>query len=212
MEEIFKSTGTMWSTHILLAPSSEPAALVYLSSYEGCALGECYRDIGCHSLIIYDNMNNHAKAYRQIALMIKNPPGREAYPGDMFYQQARLLERAAQMSRKYGFGSLTAFPIYETQLANIRTFIATNLISITDGQVYLTKKVFQTGLKPAIDIFKSVSRVGSRAQSPILTWASQGLLKLLISYFNTEQRKQMGFKLKEKELLIHNKATSALGV
>lgn len=114
-------------------------------------------------------MNNHAKAYRQCALMIKNPPGREAYPGDTFYQTARLLERAAQMSRKYGFGSLSAFPIYETQLENIRTYIATNLISITDGQVYLSKNLYNFGIRPAIDMFKSVSRIGSRAQAPVLT-------------------------------------------
>jgi F-type H+-transporting ATPase subunit alpha len=169
MEKLYKETGTMWYTHILIAQAGEPSALVYLSCYEGCTLGECFRDIGYHSLVIYDNMNNHAKCYRQISLIVKNPPGREAYPGDMFYQQARLLERAAQLSRKYGFGSLSAFPIYETQLGNIRTFIATNLISITDGQIYLSSKIFRVGLKPAIDIFKSVSRVGSRAQSTLLT-------------------------------------------
>lgn len=169
LETSLKLTGSMWYTAILLTPASEPAGLVYVSAYEGCTLGECYRDIGCHALVIYDTMNNHAKAYRQVALMIKNPPGREAYPGDTFYQTARLLERAAQMARKYGFGSLTAFPVYETQLENIRTYIATNLISITDGQIYLSKKLYNFGVRPAIDMFKSVSRVGSRAQSPLLT-------------------------------------------
>jgi F-type H+-transporting ATPase subunit alpha len=114
-------------------------------------------------------MNNHAKSYRTIALLIKNPPGREAYPGDIFYQQARLLERAAQLAKRFGFGSLSAFPVYETQMENIKTFIATNLISITDGQLYLSRKIFQTGLRPAIDMFKSVSRIGTRAQPEILT-------------------------------------------
>lgn len=159
----------MWYTHILSVRPYEASALLYLSTYEGCAMGECLRDVGYHALVVYDKMNNHAKAYRQMTLLIKNPPGREAYPGDIFFQQARLLERAAQMARKYGYGSLTAFPVYETQLENIRTYIATNLISITDGQIYLSKKIFQTGLRPAIDIFKSVSRVGSKAQPALLT-------------------------------------------
>jgi F-type H+-transporting ATPase subunit alpha len=163
-------------------------------------------------MAIYDNLNNHAHAYRQMALMVRNPPGREAYPGDMFYQHARLLERAAQLSRKYGYGSLSAFPIYETQLERITSLIATNLISITDGQIYLSKKLFLKGLKPAIDIFKSVSRVGVRAQSELLTWACEELPSLLISYFNTEQRLKMGFTLKPKQVLHHNLAKASLGI
>jgi F0F1-type ATP synthase alpha subunit len=138
-------------------------------TFEGCAVSECFRDCGQNVLEIFDNLNNHAIAYRQMALLIRNAPGREAYPGDIFYQHSRLLERAAQLSRKFGYGSLTMLPVYETQLENIATYICTNLISITDGQIYLAKKLFQRGLKPAVDIYKSVSRVGTKAQPPILT-------------------------------------------
>ncbi len=212
LENFLASRGTMWYSYILLTRPSEPAALVFITAYEGCALAECYRDVGCDALVVYDNLNNHAQAYRQMALLVKNPPGREAYPGDMFYQHARLLERAAQLSRKYGYGSLSAFPIYETQLERIRTLICTNLISITDGQIYLSKKIFLTGLKPAVDIHTSVSRVGIKAQSEILTWACEELPDLLLGYFNTEQRLKLGFTLKPLQKLRHNKAKAALGI
>ncbi len=212
LEKFFKQCGSMWYTHILGTRPSEPAALVYVTAYEACAVAECFRDIGFHALLILDNMNNHAKAYRQMSLLVKNPPGREAYPGDVFFQHSRLLERAAQMSRQYGYGTLSAFPIYETQLENIRTYICTNLISITDGQIYLSKHLFKSGFKPAVDIHKSVSRVGVKAQSELLTWASSELPNILLGYFNTEQRLKMGFRLTRHQEIAHNKAKSAKGV
>lgn len=203
----------MWYTHLLLVKAGLPGALVYLGTYEGCSIGECFRDIGYNSLVVYDKMNNHAKSYRQISLLIKNPPGREAYPGDMFYQQARLLERAAQLAKRFGYGALSAFPIYETQRNNMRTLIATNLISITDGQIYLNTKIFRRGVKPAIDVFKSVSRVGTRAQPVLLTWASQELGELVRHYFKTEQKKTLGHKLKgKKKINYFNKAKTAMSV
>jgi F-type H+-transporting ATPase subunit alpha len=120
-------------------------------------------------MVAYDKLNNHAVSFRQMALLARNAPGRDAFPGDMFYQHARLLERAAQLCKNFGNGSLSAFPLFETQLDNITAYICTNLISITDGQLYLAFKLFQRGIKPAVDLFKSVSRVGTKAQAPLLT-------------------------------------------
>jgi F-type H+-transporting ATPase subunit alpha len=208
----FRKRGAMWYSNILSTPSGNSAALIYLSAYESCAMAECYRDIGYSALTVYYDMNNHGKSYRQMALLVGNPPGREAFPGDMFYQHSRLLERAAQLSKKNGYGSLSSFPIYETQKENIKTLLCTNLISITDGQIYLSKYLFRNGFKPAIDLKKSVSRIGIRAQSELLTWACEELRDLLLSYLKVERWLQMGIKLKPRMRYRHNKATSALGI
>lgn len=151
-------------TTVVVASASDPAPLQYLAPYSGCAMGEFYRDNGGHALIIYDDLSKHAVAYRQIALLLRRPPGREAYPGDVFYIHSRLLERAAKMAVDYGSGSLTALPIVETQAGDVTAYITTNVISITDGQIYLEPDLFYSGVRPAMNAGLSVSRVGGAAQ------------------------------------------------
>jgi F-type H+-transporting ATPase subunit alpha len=150
---------------IVAATSSDSAALQFLAPYTGCAIGEYYRDSGRHALIVYDDLTKHAAAYRQISLLLRRPPGREAYPGDIFYVHSRLLERAAKLNLQYGGGSLTALPIIETQAGDVSGYIPTNVISITDGQIFLEKELFNQGIRPAINVGLSVSRVGSAAQT-----------------------------------------------
>ncbi|MGO9620366.1 MAG: F0F1 ATP synthase subunit alpha, partial [Desulfobaccales bacterium] len=156
--------GAMKHTIVVNASASEPAALQYVAAFSGCAMGEYYRDIGRHALIIYDDLTKQAQAYRQISLLLRRPPGREAYPGDIFYNHSRLLERAAKMNDDKGGGSLTALPIIETQQGDVSAYIPTNVISITDGQVYLEPSLFFSGVRPAINVGLSVSRVGGAAQ------------------------------------------------
>jgi F-type H+-transporting ATPase subunit alpha len=156
--------GAMDYTIIVAASASEPAPLQYISPYSGCAMGEYFRDTGRHALIIYDDLSKQAVAYRQLSLLLRRPPGREAYPGDVFYLHSRLLERAAKLSEKLGGGSLTALPIIETQAGDVSAYIPTNVISITDGQIYLESALFYSGIKPAINVGLSVSRVGGSAQ------------------------------------------------
>ena len=156
--------GAMEYTTIVAANAAEPAAMQYLAPYAGCAIGEYFRDKGEHALIIYDDLSKQAAAYRQVSLLLRRPPGREAYPGDIFYNHSRLLERAAKMSDELGAGSLTALPIIETQEGDVSAYIPTNVISITDGQIYLDKDLFFAGVRPAIDVGLSVSRVGGSAQ------------------------------------------------
>ena len=151
-------------TIIVMATASEPAPLQYLAPYAGCTIGENFRDNGRHALIIYDDLSKHAVAYRQMSLLLRRPPGREAYPGDVFYLHSRLLERAAKMNDKLGGGSLTALPIIETQAGDVSAYIPTNVISITDGQIYLETDLFYSGVRPAINPGLSVSRVGGDAQ------------------------------------------------
>jgi F-type H+-transporting ATPase subunit alpha len=146
------------------ASASDPSPLQYLAPYSGCAIGEYFRDIGQHSLLIYDDLSKHAAAYREIALLLRRPPGREAYPGDVFYLHSRLLERAAKLNDENGGGSLTALPIIETQAGDVSGYIPTNVISITDGQIYLEPELFNAGVRPAINVGISVSRVGGNAQ------------------------------------------------
>lgn len=157
-------TGAMDHTIVVLASASDPAALSYIAPYAGCAMGEYFMDQGKDVLVVYDDLSKHAWAYRQISLLLKRPPGREAYPGDVFYLHSRLLERAAKLSEKYGGGSLTALPIIETQAGDVSAYIPTNVISITDGQIYLESDLFYQGIRPAINAGLSVSRVGSAAQ------------------------------------------------
>lgn len=156
--------GAMEYTTVVLAGASDPASLSYLAPYAGCAMGEYFMDKGKDVLIIYDDLSKHAWAYRQVSLLLRRPPGREAYPGDIFYAHSRLLERAACMSKEAGGGSLTALPIIETQAGDISAYIPTNVISITDGQIFLETDLFYQGIRPAINAGQSVSRVGSSAQ------------------------------------------------
>ncbi|HCM36782.1 MAG: F0F1 ATP synthase subunit alpha [Candidatus Wildermuthbacteria bacterium RIFCSPLOWO2_02_FULL_47_9c] len=157
--------GAMDYTIVVLASASEPAPLWYIAPYAGCSMGEYFRDKGKDALIIYDDLSKHAWAWRQLALLLRRPPGREAYPGDVFYLHSRLLERAAKLSKEKGGGSLTALPLIETQLGDVSAYIPTNVISITDGQIYLESDLFSKGQRPAVNIGLSVSRVGSAAQT-----------------------------------------------
>jgi F-type H+/Na+-transporting ATPase subunit alpha len=156
--------GAMAYSIVVAASASDPSPLQYLAPYSGCALGEYFRDNGGHALCIYDDLSKHAAAYREISLLLRRPPGREAYPGDVFYLHSRLLERAAKMSNEMGGGSLTALPIIETQAGDVSGYIPTNVISITDGQIYLEPELFNAGTRPAINVGISVSRVGGNAQ------------------------------------------------
>lgn len=156
--------GAMEHTIVVSATASEPSSLQYLAPYAGCAMGEYFRDNGMDALCIYDDLSKHAAAYREISLLLRRPPGREAYPGDVFYLHSRLLERAAKLDERLGGGSLTALPIIETQMGDISSYIPTNVISITDGQIYLETDLFYAGIRPAINVGLSVSRVGGNAQ------------------------------------------------
>jgi F-type H+/Na+-transporting ATPase subunit alpha len=156
--------GAMDHTIVVSASASEPAPLQYLAPYAGCAMGEYFRDNKRHALAIYDDLSKHAQAYREISLLLRRPPGREAYPGDVFYLHSRLLERAAKMSDELGGGSLTALPVIETQAGDVSAYIPTNVISITDGQIYLETDLFHSGVRPAVNVGLSVSRVGGSAQ------------------------------------------------
>ncbi len=162
---ILEHYGAMEHTIVVSAHASDPAALQYLAPYAGCAIGEEFMEQGRDALIIYDDLSKHAWAYRQLSLLLRRPPGREAYPGDIFYLHSRLLERAAKMAPEYGGGSLTALPIIETQAADISAYIPTNVISITDGQIYLEADLFNAGVRPALNVGLSVSRVGGAAQT-----------------------------------------------
>lgn len=159
-----EENGAMEYTTIVAATASDPAPLQYLAPFAGCTMGEYFRDNGMHALIIYDDLSKHAVAYRQMSLLLRRPPGREAYPGDVFYLHSRLLERAAKMNDDEGGGSLTALPVVETQASDVSAYIPTNVISITDGQIFLETDLFYQGIRPALNVGISVSRVGSAAQ------------------------------------------------
>ncbi|MFZ4826986.1 MAG: F0F1 ATP synthase subunit alpha [Phototrophicaceae bacterium] len=167
--------GAMEHTIIVAATASEAAALQYIAPYSGCAIGEWFMENGMDALCVYDDLSRHAWAYRQVSLLMRRPPGREAYPGDVFYLHSRLLERAAQLSEARGGGSLTALPVIETQLGDVSAFVPTNVISITDGQIYLEGELFNAGQRPAINAGISVSRVGSAAQTKAMKDTSGGL-------------------------------------
>ncbi len=169
--------GAMEHTIVVAATASEPAALQYLAPYAGCAMGEEFMEQGRDALIVYDDLSKHAWAYRQVSLLLRRPPGREAYPGDVFYLHSRLLERAAKLAPEYGGGSLTALPIIETQAGDVSAYIPTNVISITDGQIYLEADLFYAGIRPALNVGISVSRVGSAAQTKAMKQVA-GRMKL----------------------------------
>jgi F-type H+-transporting ATPase subunit alpha len=174
--------GAMEHTIIVSATASEPASLQYIAPYTGCAMGEYFRDNGKHALIIYDDLSKQAASYRQLSLLLRRPPGREAYPGDVFYLHSRLLERAAKLSDKLGGGSLTALPIIETQAGDVSGYIPTNVISITDGQIYLEPELFYAGVRPAVNVGLSVSRVGGAAQTKAMKQVA-GTLRLDLAQF-----------------------------
>jgi F-type H+-transporting ATPase subunit alpha len=174
--------GALGHTIVVSASASEPAPLQYIAPYSGCAMGEYFRDNGRHALIIYDDLSKQATAYRQLSLLLRRPPGREAYPGDVFYLHSRLLERAAKLSDKLGGGSLTALPIIETQAGDVSGYIPTNVISITDGQIYLEPELFYAGIRPAVNVGLSVSRVGGAAQTKAMKQVA-GTLRLDLAQF-----------------------------
>ncbi|WP_395477017.1 F0F1 ATP synthase subunit alpha [Rickettsia endosymbiont of Pantilius tunicatus] len=177
-----EDAGAMDYTIIVSATASEAAALQFVAPYAACSMGEYFRDNGKHALIIYDDLSKHAVAYRQISLLLRRPPGREAYPGDVFYLHSRLLERAAKMSEEKGGGSLTALPIIETQVGDVSAYIPTNVISITDGQIFLESELFYKGIRPAVNVGISVSRVGSAAQIKAMKQVA-GSIKLELAQF-----------------------------
>ena len=177
-----EDNGALDYTIVVAATASEPAPLQFLAPYAGCAMGEYFRDNGMHALIVYDDLSKQAVAYRQMSLLLRRPPGREAYPGDVFYLHSRLLERAAKMSDEHGGGSLTALPVIETQAGDVSAYIPTNVISITDGQIFLETELFYQGVRPAINVGLSVSRVGSAAQVKAMKQVA-GRIKLELAQY-----------------------------
>ena len=180
--KILEDAGAMEYTIVVAASASEPAPMQYISPYAACAMGEFFRDAGRHALCIYDDLSKHAASYREISLLLRRPPGREAYPGDVFYLHSRLLERAAKLSDANGGGSLTALPVIETQAGDVSAYIPTNVISITDGQIYLETDLFNQGVRPAVNVGLSVSRVGGSAQIKAMRQVA-GTLKLELAQY-----------------------------
>jgi len=177
-----EEAGAMEYTIVVAATASDPAPLQFLAPYTGCTMGEYFRDNGMHALIVYDDLSKQAVAYRQMSLLLRRPPGREAFPGDVFYLHSRLLERAAKLNDKHGGGSLTALPIIETQASDVSAYIPTNVISITDGQIFLETELFYKGVRPAVNVGISVSRVGSAAQIKAMKQVS-GSIKLELAQY-----------------------------
>jgi F-type H+-transporting ATPase subunit alpha len=180
--KILEDAGAMEYTIVVAASASEPAPMQYIAPYAACAMGEYFRDNKNHALVIYDDLSKHAASYREISLLLRRPPGREAYPGDVFYLHSRLLERAAKMSDKMGGGSLTALPVIETQAGDVSAYIPTNVISITDGQIFLETDLFNSGVRPAVNVGISVSRVGGSAQIKAMRQVA-GSLKLELAQY-----------------------------
>jgi F-type H+/Na+-transporting ATPase subunit alpha len=180
---------------IVAAGASDPAPLLYIAPYSACTMGEFFRDSGRHALCVYDDLSKHAQAYREISLLLRRPPGREAYPGDVFYLHSRLLERAAKMNNELGGGSLTALPIIETQAGDLSAYIPTNVISITDGQIFLESDLFHQGIRPAINVGNSVSRVGGSAQIKAMRQVAGSLRLDLAQYRELAAFAQFGSDL-----------------
>ena len=182
-------------TIVVAAGASDPAPLLYISPYSACTMGEYFRDSGRHALVVYDDLSKHAQAYREISLLLRRPPGREAYPGDVFYLHSRLLERAAKLNKENGGGSLTALPIIETQAGDLSAYIPTNVISITDGQIFLEADLFHQGVRPAINVGNSVSRVGGSAQIKAMRQVAGSLRLDLAQYRELAAFAQFGCDL-----------------
>ena len=193
--ETLEENGAMENTIIVAAPADEAAPIKYMAPYAGCAMGEHFLYQGKHALCIYDDLSKHAAAYRQMSLLLRRPPGREAYPGDVFYLHSRLLERAVKLSDEQGAGSLTALPIIETQAGDISAYIPTNVISITDGQIFLETDLFYSGVRPAINVGTSVSRVGGNAQTKAMKKVASQLRLDLSQYRELEAFAQFGSEL-----------------
>jgi F-type H+-transporting ATPase subunit alpha len=193
--KVLEDTGAMAYTTVVVASASEPAPLQYIAPYAGVTMGEYFRDSGRHALCIYDDLSKHAAAYRQLSLLLRRPPGREAYPGDVFYLHSRLLERAAKLNDELGGGSLTALPIIETQLGDVSAYIPTNVISITDGQIYLESDLFYAGIRPAVNVGLSVSRVGGSAQIKAMRQVAGKLRLDLAQYRELAAFAQFGSEL-----------------
>lgn len=193
--DTLEKNGAMDYTTVISATASEPAPLQYIAPFSGCALGEYFRDNKKHALIIYDDLSKHAVAYRQLSLLLRRPPGREAFPGDIFYLHSRLLERAAKLNDELGGGSLTALPIIETQAGDVSAYIPTNVISITDGQIYLESDLFYSGIRPAINVGLSVSRVGGAAQIKAMKQVAGRLRLDLAQYREMAAFAQFGSEL-----------------
>ncbi len=192
-----EARGALKHSIVVVASASDPAALSFIAPFAGCAMGEYFRDRGQDALVIYDDLSKHAWAYRQISLLLRRPPGREAYPGDIFYLHSRLLERAAKLNSESGGGSLTALPIIETQAGDISAYIPTNVISITDGQIYLESDLFYQGIRPALNVGLSVSRVGSKAQVKAMKKVAGKLRLELAQYRELAAFAQFGSDLDE---------------
>ncbi|MBA2259858.1 MAG: F0F1 ATP synthase subunit alpha [Acidobacteria bacterium] len=192
--------GAMEFTIVVAAGASDPAPLLYISPYSACTMGEYFRDSDRHALIIYDDLSKHAQAYREISLLLRRPPGREAYPGDVFYLHSRLLERAAKLNKEKGGGSLTALPIIETQAGDLSAYIPTNVISITDGQIFLESDLFHQGVRPAINVGNSVSRVGGSAQIKAMRQVAGSLRLDLAQYRELAAFAQFGSDLDKQTL------------
>ncbi len=193
--EALRRHGAMDYTIVVSACASDPATLQFIAPYSGCAMGEYYRDAGRHALIIYDDLSKQATAYRQVSLLLRRPPGREAFPGDIFYNHSRLLERAAKLNDQLGGGSLTALPIIETQQGDVSAYIPTNVISITDGQIYLEPGLFFSGVRPAVNVGLSVSRVGGSAQVKAMRQVAGSLRLDLAQFRELEAFAQFGSEL-----------------
>jgi F-type H+-transporting ATPase subunit alpha len=193
--ERLKQQGAMDYTTVVSATASDPAPLQYIAPYAGCSMGEYFRDTNRHALCIYDDLSKHATAYRQMSLLLRRPPGREAYPGDIFYLHSRLLERAAKLNETLGEGSLTALPIIETQAGDVSAYIPTNVISITDGQIYLETDLFYSGIRPAVNVGVSVSRVGGNAQIKAMKQVAGSLRLDLAQYREMAAFAQFGSDL-----------------
>jgi len=193
--KVLEDIGAMDYSIVVVAAASDPSPLQYLAPYSGCAMGEYFRDRGQHALVIYDDLSKHAAAYREISLLLRRPPGREAYPGDVFYLHSRLLERAAKLNDELGGGSLTALPIIETQAGDVSGYIPTNVISITDGQIYLEQELFNAGIRPAINVGISVSRVGGSAQIKAMKQVAGKLRLDLAQYRELATFAQFGTEL-----------------
>jgi F-type H+/Na+-transporting ATPase subunit alpha len=195
-----EDAGAMEYTIVVAAGASDPAPLLYISPYSACTMGEFFRDSGRHALLIYDDLSKHAQAYREISLLLRRPPGREAYPGDVFYLHSRLLERAAKLRKELGGGSLTALPIIETQAGDLSAYIPTNVISITDGQIFLESDLFHQGVRPAINVGNSVSRVGGSAQVKAMRQVAGSLRLDLAQYRELAAFAQFGSDLDKATL------------
>lgn len=193
--KVLEEYGAMEYTTVVAATASDPAPLLYIAPYAGCAMGEYFRDSGRHALCVYDDLSKQAASYRQLSLLLRRPPGREAYPGDIFYLHSRLLERAAKLNKDFGGGSLTALPIVETQAGDFSAYIPTNVISITDGQIYLEGELFYSGIRPAINVGLSVSRVGGAAQIKAMKQLAGSLRLDLAQYREMAAFAQFGSEL-----------------